>query len=140
MGAICLSRFCRSQAIRHKYLDAFLKHLWKIATVDVDSLSAWQREGQEQERWQKAALVAERLEEPLKSDYLRLIERVLEIGKYGAPDRAESRCCLRQAMQIVQSYDVALPDQALFEKSSPGMQGRGRPVRAELLQKWKALA
>jgi hypothetical protein len=138
MGAICLGRFCDAQYIRHKSIKDYLKYLWKIATVE--SVSAWEQEGLERSRFGKAMALAEKLEEPLRSDYVRLLDRVLEIGKYGAPDRRESRQCLAEVIEIVRRYGVAPPEPTLFEKSPPGMQGWGRPVWAESVRKWKELA
>jgi hypothetical protein len=137
MGAICLGRFCDSQYIRAKSIRHFLKQLWKIATAE--SVAAWERECRKRNLFESVTACAENLEEPLRSDFLRLLDRVIEIGKYGAQDRIESRQCLAEVIEIVQRYGVAPPEPSLFEKSRPGMQGWGRPVRAELLHMWKEL-
>jgi hypothetical protein len=145
LGAICLSRFCAAQGIRHRGIDALLKQLWKIATVD--SIMDWQRERQKLEVAGRGdplpASFAEMLEEPLRSDFERLVNRVGEISDVNMfrdpTDRAASRHRLAEAMEILECYGVPPPEQAPFEKSPPGWRGWGRPVRPELLAMWRSL-
>jgi hypothetical protein len=145
MGAICLSRFCAAQGIHHRSIKALLKQLWKIATVE--SIMDWQRERQKLEVAGRGdplpALFAEMLEEPLRSDFERLVNRVGEISDINMfcdpTDRAASRHCLAEAMEILERYGVPLPEQAPFERSPPGRRGWGRPLRPELLAAWRSL-
>jgi hypothetical protein len=146
MAVICLSRFCAAQGIRHKSIDAFMKHLWKFATAE--SIMDWHWEHRRLEVAGRGdplpAYFAEMLEEPLRSDFDRLVNWVGEISNINMfvdpTDRAASRRCLAEAMEILQRYGVPLPEQAPFEKSSPARRGWGRPVRPELLRAWRSLA
>jgi len=54
-------------------------------------------------------------------------------------NRTWSRECLATAMEILNRYGVLIPEQASFEKSSPGCRGWGRPVRSDLLREWRSL-
>jgi hypothetical protein len=145
MGAICLSRFCTAQGIRHKTIDAFLKQLWKFATEE--SILDWQRDRQKLEVAGRGdplpTVFDEILEEPLRSDFDRLVNRVGEISDINMfvtpTNRKASRGCLAEAMEILHQYGVPIPKQSPFEKSPPGRGGWGRPVRPELLNVWRSL-
>src|SRR5262245_39318554 len=125
MGAICLSRFCAAQGIHHKSIDAFIKQMWKFATAE--SIMDWQRERRKLEVAGRGDPLpdsfAEMLEEPLRSDFEHLVNRVGEISDINMfvdpTDRAASRRCLAEAMEILRRYGVPLPEQAPFEKSPP---------------------
>jgi len=146
MGAICLSKFCAAQDIHHESIDDLLKQLWKIATAA--SIMEWDRERRKLELSGRGdplpANIAKIIEEPLRSDFERLVNcvgMISDCNMFRDPvDRAESRALLSQAIEIVKAYGADPPDQALFAKSSPGKRGWGRPIREELLREWKTLA
>jgi hypothetical protein len=146
MGAICLSRFCAAQGIRDGSIDTLVKQLWKLATAA--DIMDWQWERQNLELAGRGdplpASVARKLGEPLRSDFERLVNRVGEISDSNMfvepTNRVESRRCLAEVLEILQRSGVPAPEQAPFEKSSPGLGGGwGRPVRAELLRAWRSL-
>jgi hypothetical protein len=145
LGAICLGRFCASLGIRDRGIHALLKQLWIFAAAE--PIMEWQRERQKLEIAARGdflpARFTEMLEEPLRSDFERLVTCVGEISDINMfvdpPNKTASRQCLVEAMEILQRYGVPLPEQAPFEKSPLGQRGWGRPVRPELLHEWKSL-
>jgi hypothetical protein len=43
IAAICLERFCARYGIRHPAINAFIEHLWSVASVTSEAFTEWEQ-------------------------------------------------------------------------------------------------
>ena len=147
IAAICVHRFCAHYGIQHSAIEAFVEHLWGVATVTADSFTEWENGF--------ATLPASLSKGPLPvelrafiparlaADYSRLAEEAVECSAstwYGdnIPGTLEA---FEAVLEIMARHRIPLPPFEPFLASSPTvLQGWGSAPTPEELRRWRSLA
>ena len=147
IAAICVQRFCAHYGIRHPAIDAFVEHLWGVATVTSDTFTEWELAFQNlpASTWDEPLppeLLAV-MPPPLVADYSRLADAAVECSAatWYASDIPATLAAFDVVCDVMRTHGIPLPRFDPFLVSSPDTrEGWGnRPTPAELRQ-WRAEA
>ena len=145
IAAICLRRFCEKYTIAGPEIDAFVEHLWGVATVASDDFVGWEQGFQDLPASTWAGPVPESLlanvPESVRADYLQLADAAIESSAdtWYCSGIGATIAAFGTVVAICQRHGIPLPPLQPFLVSSPTVRnGWGnRPTLAEL-QNWRS--
>lgn len=145
VAAICLRRFCDRYGIRHPGVDAFVEHLWGVATVTPEMFTAWEQNFQNlpASTW-GGPLPPEVLAViPLavRADYERLANAAIECSAatWYTGDIDATLRAFEAVAAVMHIHGVPLPYLEPFRSSSPrALDGWGSQPSPAELREWHA--
>jgi hypothetical protein len=145
IAAICVHRFCTHYGIRHLAIDAFVEHLWGVATVTPETFTAWEQGFQvlPASTWSEplATGLLAAIPDQLVVHYSRLANAAIECsaGTWYASDIPATLDAFATVSELMREHGLSLPRFETFVDSSPEVgQGWGSHPTPEQLRAWRA--
>ena len=145
VAALCFERYCEFRGLKHPDIDAFIDHVWRVATLrNPDEFCEWESGFENLRATDWCEPVAEDflalIPKEIRSEYFELASDVIETSAmtwYGSDLPATRKYCLK-VLRTVSKYPIELPQLDCFRNSSPKWGGGwGKNPTAEELQIWR---
>ncbi len=145
IAAVCFERYCKFHGLQGPDFEAFIEHLWRVATLaNPEEFVEWEQGFQRLKvtGWGEplSETFLEALPPKLRQEYPELVLAVIETSAmtwYGHDMEGTKRYLIR-VIEMVAKDGIAIPNLELFKSSSSREGGGwGRNPSADELYRWR---